>query len=995
MLPGTGYFRCYPYCYFSISTFFPCRALPCPFFQMGFCERPYCHFKHVPRGAKSIEYSYPHFNLIHVSFKTGAPEPTTAPSSESTLHEATAPPSATIHPEKKPPSEIPVKQEFGEKLAGKSEIQTAEPSSSSLEAMVQAAVRKVLLEGGTNAAALLGGVNTGALLAKVKQEQQEDEDSDCVIEDEIPAPSTAPAADAAVKSEEVTKPKLYLPPQDTPTYNPTPIEKLQGSSVLPGSVLQASSLQSGTSKPQPLVRSGKARSTYKKPTAQAVLGDLGDLSDSDNEQTPDVLGGILKEGNKSGVLVGGVVSEFEEQVIKERLKQERKKENKIVEELKKMRAECEKKEQKDEEQCAQVTTTSSNLNQKDKAEEKEPKEETEAERVEKKLRKEEEEVRKLEEKRKMLENFYNARLKEKQGEGDANKSKESKDVKQTESKKKKKRSRSRSRHREKTKKSKRRHRTPESQTDENESSSQSESESSKRKESHKSKHSSGHHKHKSREREKEDSERKRSHSSKKRKRHKSSTEDPSRSPSKEKKGPNTPRSSMVGSSEQAVIVVKVEKDVSSPKVDRTIVDSDEVEEEKPTPPIIKIKSLDSLLEKSSEVVQEDKTKGEEEKKGDESEDGSDLEFVAETGRSFMSAMSECESKPKKEQKSSKSESHSRKSDHKSSRSDHKSSRSENKSSKSEHKSSKSEHKSSKSEHKSSRSEHKSSRSENKSSKSDHKSSKSEHKSSKSEHKSSKSDHKSSKSSSQHHKSSSHSKSSSRDHKSSRDKERSKTDAVIDEQESAGEFDIPDLSQELALLPEDIGYESPEPDDDIERVAGDLEDIFAGVEDDDELQKIFDSYKEEEATAPIVDPSQRKRKAADEVGSSLTGTIVGKKRVALGGASEAEKRPLHMKKPSKMTPAQAMHDRYKKIQALKQQQLLEKRLTELTEDTASTSTSGGSTSTSLGESSSTAGKKRVAHTSTSTPVEKNKAKQQVSYRVFFFNWPPLNMLSVGR
>merc|ERR1719320_687397 len=249
--------------------------------------------------------------------------------------------------------------------------------------------------------------------------------------------------------------------------------------------------------------------------------------------------------------------------------------------------------------------------------------------------------------------------------------------------------------------------------------------------------------------------------------------------------------------------------------------------------MIKIKSLDSLLEKSSEAVQDDKTKAEEEKKGDKSEDGSDLEFVAETGRSFMSAMSELESKPKKEQKSSKSESHSSKSDHKSSRSVHKSSRSE---------------------HKSSRSEHKSSKSENKSSKSDHKSSKSEHKSSKS-------DHKSSKSSSQHHKSSSHSKSSSRDHKSSRDKERSKTDAEKEKQESEGEFDIPDLSQELALLPEDIGYESPEPDDDIERVAGDLEDIFAGVEDDDELQKIFDSYKEEEAaTAPIVDPSQRKREA---------------------------------------------------------------------------------------------------------------------------------------
>ena len=82
--------------------------------------------------------------------------------------------------------EVPVKQEFGE-TPTKTEGPTTD-STSSLEAMVQAAVRKVLLEGGANASALLGGINTGALLAKVKQEQQEDEDSDCVIEDEIPAP---------------------------------------------------------------------------------------------------------------------------------------------------------------------------------------------------------------------------------------------------------------------------------------------------------------------------------------------------------------------------------------------------------------------------------------------------------------------------------------------------------------------------------------------------------------------------------------------------------------------------------------------------------------------------------------------------------------------------------------------------------------------------------------------------------------------------------------
>merc|ERR1712037_133566 len=148
--------------------------------------------------------------------------------------------------------------------------------------------------------------------------------------------------------EDSNKPKLYLPPQDCPVYCPTPIKKLQGSSTLPGNILEASSLQSGSSKPQALVRSGKARSSYKKPTAQAVLGDLGDLSDSDNEEfvTPDVLGGILKDGNKSGVLVGGVVSDFEEQVIKERLKQEKKREDQIVEQLKKARKVCETEKKK-------------------------------------------------------------------------------------------------------------------------------------------------------------------------------------------------------------------------------------------------------------------------------------------------------------------------------------------------------------------------------------------------------------------------------------------------------------------------------------------------------------------------------------------------------------------------------------------------------------------------------------------------------------------------
>merc|ERR1712066_784881 len=76
----------------------------------------------------------------------------------------------------------------------------------------------------------------------------------------------------------------------------------------------------------PKSRSSKPKFSYT-PTKESVLGDLGDLSDSEEEkfETPDLLGNILKAGNKSGVLTGGVVSEFEERVISEKLKLLRKK----------------------------------------------------------------------------------------------------------------------------------------------------------------------------------------------------------------------------------------------------------------------------------------------------------------------------------------------------------------------------------------------------------------------------------------------------------------------------------------------------------------------------------------------------------------------------------------------------------------------------------------------------------------------------------------------
>ena len=55
------------------------------------------------------------------------------------------------------------------------------------------------------------------------------------------------------------------------------------------------------------------------------------------------------------------------------------------------------------------------------------------------------------------------------------------------------------------------------------------------------------------------------------------------------------------------------------------------------------------------------------------------------------------------------------------------------------------------------------------------------------------------------------------------------------------------------------------------------------------------------------------------------TAANKKRVAHEGA--LSERPLHMRKPSQRTPAQVMADRYKKLQMMRQQQLIENKLTD--------------------------------------------------------------------
>ena len=43
MLPSTGYFR----------------TIQCPFYDMGFCERPFCHFKHREPGENLNSPSIP------------------------------------------------------------------------------------------------------------------------------------------------------------------------------------------------------------------------------------------------------------------------------------------------------------------------------------------------------------------------------------------------------------------------------------------------------------------------------------------------------------------------------------------------------------------------------------------------------------------------------------------------------------------------------------------------------------------------------------------------------------------------------------------------------------------------------------------------------------------------------------------------------------------------------------------------------------------------
>merc|ERR1712098_729383 len=154
------------------------------------------------------------------------------------------------------------------------------------------------------------------------------------------------------------------------------------------------------------------------PTKKSVLGDIGDITDDENSDgngnTPDLLGNILRDGNKTGVLSGGVASEFQETLIAERLKLARKKSSLKASES----DQCDTVTSSATEKLA-VDTASSSIAVAEKSDIVTEKEDVTETVAEKKLRDETLEIEKLEQKRKILESYYNKKLQEKRlsGEG--------------------------------------------------------------------------------------------------------------------------------------------------------------------------------------------------------------------------------------------------------------------------------------------------------------------------------------------------------------------------------------------------------------------------------------------------------------------------------------------------------------------------------------------------------------------------------------------------
>ena len=258
--------------------------------------------------------------------------------------------------------------------------------------------------------------------------------------------------------------------------------------------------------------------------------------------------------------------------------------------------------------------------------------------------------------------------------------------------------------------------------------------------------------------------------------------------------------------------------------------------------------------------------------------------------------------------------------------------------------------------------HKSSHKTSGESSSRHKGSSSKDRSSSSKHKSSSS----SKESSSRHKSSHRSGSKERSSKSfrsdgrersgssskhkHREKERKSSSSSLPKKSDDKVDAVDDVGENIDLA-EDVNLDNVDTGDNIE---DGLMDMFGGMDEEDQLQQIFENYQPSLDDVDHAALGKLKQKEADD---DDIAACLDKKRVAHEGAEMKKRTAVSARRPmTKMTPAQVMAERYKKLQQ---------------ERSNATDPGEGSSSSSS----------RVAHSASSSqsPAVLSKAKQQLLAR----------------
>ena len=299
------------------------------------------------------------------------------------------------------------------------------------KALLDAAAAKESAEDGGGGkqdplSSLLSGIDA-AKIAELISNQQKD--------GALAGPSSEPLASASTSSITYDKHgrRLYLPPPDAPSYDPTPIEELKSkgypapapkvpapkNNYVPGGLAKLASLKPGSLKKRGNQISKSSFDPKTKPfkavTQKDVLGDIGDLSESDEgEENPNVLGSILVQGMKSGVF-GEDVNEVEQELIKAKMKKAIKKEIKEepIDDAPSASISCDQVSSSSEQVSVKVEVKSEPADEEPEEEPVESErarilrlEQEEAKRV---LEEKDRALEKIEEKRKMLEVYYKNR----------------------------------------------------------------------------------------------------------------------------------------------------------------------------------------------------------------------------------------------------------------------------------------------------------------------------------------------------------------------------------------------------------------------------------------------------------------------------------------------------------------------------------------------------------------------------------------------------------